>query len=221
MPFAGGAETPIPAPGKPQAANWSDSVTLAVSTPSSTGLHLAQIDARTGAQRNAMDLADSAVVYASPLADGWVWIPASGDRIMVRRGGQTRAYAEPAWYAFLFQVVVDPTGRRAFYQGTDRTGDSIGVGAVSLDDGAMAQWTAMPSILGHLTPLADGSVLLENSPSALSIALLKLTGPGQVQRMGVIPRQLRAASASADLKLGTAQERDYRADAWISKVVKQ
>jgi hypothetical protein len=221
MPFGGGAETPLPVPGKPAHAIWSDSVTLIVSTPSPTGLHLAQVDVRTGAQRNAMDLTDSVVTDASALPDGWVWIPASGDRIMVRRGGHMHEYAEPAWYEFLFEVVVDPTGHRAFYQGPDRTGDSVGVGTLSLDDGSMAQWAAMPSVDAYLTPLADGGVLLENTPSVLSIALYKLTGPAQLQRLGVIPRQLRATSASADLKLGTAQERDYRADAWISKVVKQ
>jgi hypothetical protein len=39
--------------------------------------------------------------------------------------------------------------------------------------------------------------------------------------LGTVPRPLFSASSSTDLKRATAVERDYRADAWLYKVVRQ
>jgi eukaryotic-like serine/threonine-protein kinase len=222
MPFAGGSERPLSGAGVPVQAFWADSVTAGVATQTPTGLHLAQIDVRTGAQRNGMDLPDSVVTYAGALPDGWVWIPAAGDRIVVRQAGRTRDFPKPAWYAFLYQVVVDPSRHRVFYAGANQsTGDSLGVGVLSLSDGSMTQWASMFAEYGRVTPLTDGTALLEIAQTQESLTFFKLAGPAQNQRLGVSPRPVRAVAVSSDLKRAAALERDYRADAWMSQVVRQ
>jgi hypothetical protein len=222
MPFAGGAETPLGVAGVPSRAFWADSVTVGVLTPTAGGLHFTAVDVRTGAQRNPLDIADSVVRSAAALPDGWVWIPASGDRIRVRQAGRTREFPSPSWYSHVFEVAPDAAGGRVFYLGLDRaTTDSLGVGALTLDDGSTRQWAAMVLDGGHLAPLADGSMLLSASETQESLTFFKLAGPNQLQRLGAPPRPLVFVSTARDLKHATAVERDYRADAWLSKVVRQ
>ena len=222
MPFAGGAESPLGGAGVPVRAFWIDSVTVGVATQIPTGLRLAEVDVRSGAQRNAMNLPDSTVTGATAVPGGWAWIPAAADRIVVRQDGHTREFAKPAWYGFIYEVAADPARHRLFYTGSDATtGDTLGLGVVSLGDGSTTQWASMFAEAAFVTPLADGSAFLMVAPSEESLAYFKLSGPGQPQRLGVSSRPLRAVSVSTDLKRATALERDYRADAWISKVVRQ
>ena len=219
MPFAGGSETPLGGAGRPVRAYWTDSVSVAVERQTASGLHLAQIDVRTNASRNELDLPDSVVNAATALPDGWAWIPAAGDRIVVRRAGKTKEYPTPAWFAFLFGVDADASGHRLFYDGNDKSTDSLGVGVLTLDDGTMTQWASMPAEFGYVVPLSDGSAFLGVSQSQDALSLFKLTGPGRVQSLGASPRPVRGVSVSGDMKRAAVFERDYRADAWMSKVV--
>ncbi|MGH7621813.1 MAG: protein kinase domain-containing protein, partial [Gemmatimonadaceae bacterium] len=137
MPFAGGTEAPLPVAGVTRYAIWSDSVTVAVATQTPSGLRLAEVDVRSGTQRNTLDLPDSTLAFALPLRDGWAWIPASGDRVIVKRGGKSRTYQEPKWYAFLFEIAADSAEERLYVSGSDvATGDSVGVSEISLADGS-------------------------------------------------------------------------------------
>ena len=220
MPFGGGPETALGISGKPVFANWADSVTVGVGRQTSSGLRLSVVDVRTNAVRNEIDLPDSVVSWASALPDGWAWVPASGGSIMVSRAGRKREYPIPAWYAFIFAVVPDPSGHRLFYIGNDKaTTDSLGIGVLSLDDGSSTQWTSMFAEAGRITPLADGGVFMTAARSQGALSFFKLTGPGQMQSLGDSPRPMRSISISRDMKSASVQERDYRADAWISKVV--
>ncbi|MEO6208998.1 MAG: protein kinase [Gemmatimonadaceae bacterium] len=220
MPFGGGMENPVNSGGRPLYVAWEDSVTLGFGRQTPTGLHLAEMDVRTSAQRNALDLPDSVVSHATSLSDGWAWIPASGDKIIVERAGKRREYPKPPANSFLFKVLADPTGSRLFYIAPDaETGDSLTFGVLSLDNGAYTRWGALTAEYGDLTPLADGSVFLDVSQSQGSLSFFKSTGPGQLQSLGVSPRPLRGVSVSRDMKRASAFERDYRADAWMSKVV--
>lgn len=222
MPFAGGSEAPLGGVGAPVEAFWTDSVTVGVETQTPTGLHLVQVDVRTGTQRNGTDLPDSVLASAVALPDGWAWIPATADRIVVRQGGHTREFPKPAWYAFLLYVAIDPSSHQIFYDGLNRsTGDSLGVGVLTLADGSMTQWASMFAEAGRVTPLRDGTAFLEVAQTQEFLTFFKLAGPGQIERLGVSPRPLRAVSVSSELRRATALERDYRADAWMSKVVRQ
>jgi hypothetical protein len=220
MPYGGGAETPLAIAGKPVFANWADSVTVGVGRQTSSGLRLSMLDVRTSAVRNEIDLPDSVVSWAAALPDGWAWVPASGGKIIVSRAGKKREYPKPAWYSFIFAVVPDPSGHRLFYIGNDKvTTDSLGVGVLALDDGSTAQWASIFAEAGRITPLADGGVFMTAARSQGALSFYKLTGPGQMQSLGDSPRPMRGISISRDMKLASVQERDYRADAWISKVV--
>lgn len=42
-----------------------------------------------GSRAVSIDIADSLVVSVIPLPDGWAWIPATKDRVVVQRGGKT------------------------------------------------------------------------------------------------------------------------------------
>jgi hypothetical protein len=220
MPFGGGAETPLGIAGKPVFANWEDSVSVAVGRQTSSGLRLSVIDVRTNAVRNEMNLPDSVVSWAAALPDGWVWVPASGGKIMVSRAGKAREYPMPAWYSFIYAALPDPSGHRLFYLGADKaTTDSLGIGVLSLDDGSTAQWASMSAEGGRITPLLDGGVMLSAARTQGSLSFFKLTGPGQMQSLGDSPRPIRAISISANAKVASVLQRDYRADAWMSKVV--
>jgi hypothetical protein len=222
MPFSGGPDSPIPGAAQPLRAAWTDSVTVAIATQIPAGLRLSEADVRTGAQRNTLELPDSTVTDATPVADGWAWIPRSSDRIMVREGGHTRVISKPDRYAFVQHIAADPARHRLLYGASDAsTGDSLAVGVVSLDDGSMTEWGKVFADHGRPVPLADGSMLLEAAQSAENLSFFKLTGPAQIQRLGVSARAVRDVSVSADLKRAVVSERDYRADAWMNQVVTQ
>ena len=218
MPFAGGSESAIGGV-NPVTAFWSDSVTIGLSRQTPSGLHLAEINVRTNAVRNEMDLPDSVLSWARALPNGWAWIPASGDKLIVRRAGKTREYPKPAWYAFLFSINVDPARNRIFITGNDKTtGDTLGLSVINLADGSSTMWTSMFAEIGRTTVLDDGSVFLQVSRTQESLSFYKVTGPGQLQSLGDSPRPLRQVSVTRDMKHATALERDYRADASMSKV---
>jgi hypothetical protein len=222
MPYLGGPDGPIPGAGQPLRVFWIDSVTVGIATQIPAGLRLTEADVRTGAQRNTTELPDSTLTVATPLPDGWAWIPRSGDRIMVRQAGHTRVIPKPDRYAFIQHLVADAAGRRVLFGAYNAsTGDSLAVGVVSLDDGSMTEWGRVFAEYGRPVPLADGSVLLEAAQSAENLSFFKLPGPGQMQRLGTSARAVRDVSVSADLKRAAVSERDYRADAWMNQVVTQ
>jgi len=219
MPFAGGSESAIGG-ANPVAGFWSDSVTVGLARQTPSGLHLAEIDVRTNAVRNEMDLPDSALAFARALPDGWAWIPSAGDKLIVRRAGKTREYPKPQWYGFLFELAVDPARNRIFLNGNDRaTGDSLGLSVVNLADGSTTMWATAFAELARTSVLADGSAFLQVSRTQGALSFYKVTGPGQMQLLGDSPRPLRQVSVTSDMKHATALERDYRADAWMSKVL--
>ena len=65
MPFAGGPEMPLDEPGSPTHGFWTDSVTFAFVSQTPTGSRLEQIDMRSGARRNALDVRDSVLIGRS------------------------------------------------------------------------------------------------------------------------------------------------------------
>ena len=222
MPFSGGPDAAIPGAGLPIRVFWTDSVTVGTATQIPAGLRLAEADVRTGAQRNTIELPDSTLTEATPLPGGWAWIPRSNDRIMVREGGHTRTIPKPGRYATVQHLIADAARHRLLYAAYDvSTGDTLAVGVVSLDDGSMTEWGRVFADHGRPVPLADGSVLLEAAQSADNISFFKLTGPGQMQRLGTSALPVLDVSVSADLKRAVVSQRDYRADAWMNQVVTQ
>jgi hypothetical protein len=221
LPFGGGSETPLNLPGSPRNVDWIDSVTLAVSRQTAAGVHVALVDVRSGAAGRSVDIADSLVADVAALPDGWAWIPATRDRVVVQRGGKTIEIRKPAWFGQLDGVAADAMGQRLAVHGWNSgTYDSIGVAVVPAAGGTPAIWTVSAAEEGDARFLNDGSLLFTPWDTRESAVLYRLTGPDRVERLGSVPRPIAAISLSSDLKRAAVLESRYHGDAYMSRIVR-
>ena len=222
VPFAGGAETPIAAPATPFSAHWSDDQHVAVASRiAGAKLQLTEIDVRSGEQRNRAVLPDSAIRDFTALSNGWAWIPASSDRIAVSEAGHLRTFPNNAWYSGTAHLVADPARRRVLYSGWGGPGaDSMALGVLSLDAGTNERWIAKAGDAARIT-LVNGHEALYFVQEGLSTWTAYLVdGPDRVSRLGTVPRAVETPSVSQDGTRFVANTADYRADAWMSKVIR-
>jgi hypothetical protein len=221
MPFEGGAETPLPVAGAIKRAVWSDSQHVATwTTLANGGVRLSEVDVRSGAQRNVLELPDSTISDFAALPNGWGWIPAKPDRIVVSESGRRHEYRLLAWFGGARNLVADRASRRLFYLGFGGvTGDSAGVGAITLDDGKQALWATRFAEDGRISAGGTHPVIFAVGETQDSWALYAMDGPGQMTSLGTVGRPIVGFSASGDLSRATVMVRDYRADAWLNKVV--
>ena len=219
MPFAGGAESPLPVPGVPLRVVWTDSVTVAVSTQVSGGLHLSQVDIRTGAQRNPFTIPDSVVTSFDALDDGWAWIPASADRVVVVQHGRRHEYHALPWYGGLTQLITDRTRQRVLYLGYNATtGDSARASALSLVDGKQQSWSPTFAERASLSASRTHAAGFAVSARQDWWTLYSLDDPDRMVAVGTFPRALTGVNPSKDGIHATVRAREYRADAWMYQV---
>ena len=153
MAFGGGVETPVAVVGELPRLAWLDSVIVGVVTTVGGHTRFSEVDVRTGAPGNLLEIPDSVVADASSLRRGWAWIPVKRDRIIVMDGGQRHEYPIPAWYAAVFQISMDREHHRAFYLGYNAsTSDTLGMGVLTLEDGKQAQWASHFAEGGQVAP---------------------------------------------------------------------
>ena len=220
MPFAGGAEAPLPVAGELRRAAWSDSQHVAASVATARGLRLAEVDVRTGAQRNTLELPDSVLADFTALANGWAWIPPARDRIVVSEAGRRREFPIPPWYAGVYQLDADRAQHRVFYVGFGRaTNDSVSAGVLTLDDGKQTIWATHFAETARIAAITAHQALFSVATTQDSWSLFALDGPGRETPLGTIGRPIWWLSVSADLARATIMVLDYRADAWLNKVV--
>src|SRR3982751_1530202 len=187
MPFEGGAETPLPATGALKRAVWSDSQHVATSALGPRGLRLADVDVQSGAQRNVLELPDSVVADFSPLPNGWAWIPASRDRVVVSEGGHRSEHRAPAWFANIFQLSADRATHRVFYMGFGRaTGDTAGVALLTLDDGKSTIWATHFAENARVMSAAAHQAVFAVATTQDSWSLFGLDGPNAMTPLGGI-----------------------------------
>ncbi|HJR34228.1 MAG TPA: hypothetical protein VJ817_04720, partial [Gemmatimonadales bacterium] len=219
-PYPGGTEAPVNIAGQIVSALWTDSVTIAVGTYTTTGLRLAQVDVRTGSARNTMELPDSTLTFAYPLPAGWAWIPRTQDRIVVASGADRREIPKPAWFSALHQLGVSPDGTRLLVLGWNAaTEDSIGVEVIPVAGGPSTPWYRSFAEGAFGDWLGDGSILVSVWSGEQSVSLFRVRGPSQVEPLGGIPHAVNRLTVSSDLKRATLAWRDYRGDAWLYRVV--
>jgi hypothetical protein len=221
MPFEGGTETPLSIAGVVTRAKWSDSQHVATSiTTARGGVRLSEVDVRGGAQRNVLDLPDSTIADFAALDGGWAWIPITRDRIIVSEKGHRREYPASAWFGSVYQLAADRARHRVLFAGANRaTGDSLGAGVLSLDDGKQTLWSARFAEDARVMASTAHPVVFLVAETQEAWALYALDGPGQTTPLGTIGRPIRGGSVSDDLSRATLTEMDYRADAWSNKVV--
>jgi tRNA A-37 threonylcarbamoyl transferase component Bud32 len=223
-PYSGADDVNIDVSGSLIAANWTDSVTLAVATRRPPNqVHLALVDVRTGIERHGFDLPpDSDILDFAPVANGWSWIPAAGDRIVVRQDAQTRVFPKPPWVWLMGQLLSDDRGRLISYLGWGSSlEDSLNVGEISLDDGSDKQWARVFAENGGTVFLPDGSMLFVVFETEQTVAIYRLDGPGRMERLGTIPRPVFDVSVANDLHRAVVTVREYHADAWMTRILQR
>ena len=220
-PFSGRPDTPLNATGKVVGAQWVDSVTVAVYSLTGAGARLARTDVRTGSAEQVLQLADSTIVGATALPNGWAWIPAARDRIMVDQAGKRHEILKPSWYGALNQIDISPDGSRLLMIGwSASTGDSLRVDVVPVVGGPTTEWSRSFAEDGSATWLANGTIAFTVWSSTDAATLRQLTGPGQAKPIGALAHVANGVSLSKDLNRATIMWREYRGDAWMYRVVK-
>ena len=131
-----------------------------------------------------------------------------------------RVFPKPAWFGGIAHLVADPAHRRVFYTGWGGPGaDSVGLGVLSIDTGTHGRWTATPGDAGRIVLIDDHDALFLVQEGRETWHLYTADGPNRVASIGIIPRPVSSLTSSRDLKRIVANVRDYRADAWMSKVI--
>jgi hypothetical protein len=199
--FGGGNETPLNIAGSPTAWRWTDSVTVIVTRQTATGLRVSLVDVRNGGATRSTEIPDSLVAAVTPLPDGWAWIAQNRDKVVIQQGGKTAEIPKPAWFGSLVGLSADPDGRRLAITGWNAgTSDSVGVALVPVAGGTPALWGASPAEEVNANFLDDGSILFTVWDTPESAVLYRVTGPGQLERLGSVPRPIANVNVSRDLK---------------------
>jgi hypothetical protein len=89
-----------------------------------------------------------------------------------------------------------------------------------VDGGSAVPWVTTFAESGNAQWLADGSIIFKIWPAVDAVELIRVRGPDQVERLGMVPHQAGSLSLSSDLQRATLQWREYRGDAWLYRVVK-
>jgi hypothetical protein len=220
MPYDGGAESPVPAPGVVRRMIWSDAQHVATIAHAGSGSRLSEVNVRSGASRNALEIADSLVADYAALPNGWAWIPVSRDRIVVSENGKRREFRPPAWFGNVIELAADRARHRVLYIGMNRTtGDSGAVAMISLADGRQAKLATRFGEDARLMPVTGHDALLAVAETQDAWSLYTIDGPDAVTLVGKVGRPIYSISVSTDMSRAALMVRDYRADAWLSKVV--
>jgi hypothetical protein len=226
IPFEGGAESPLPTRFSPRSWGWLDSATLAIDEAAPGRDRMVLVDARTGAERGGFAPADSASVQMWPHAtaipgEGWAWLSAERQSIMVERMGdpRVRTYPKPAWFKQIDELAASPDGQWLLYTGGNAAADSIRVDVLSLRDGKVVPWLTLAAAEGVLPfSLNDGSILLQVNTTQEVKTYYRLRAPGQVDSLGAISRPGPGMDVSLDLKRAVVSTWEYRGDAWMYRV---
>jgi hypothetical protein len=218
--FDGGAETPVQVAGRLQSSYWTDSVTLALSIIDAGSLRFQLVDVRSGQSRAQFDPQDTTVRSFTNVAEGWAWIPARGDRVVVDQAGRRHEISKPPEVSAFTFINPSPDGRRLVLGGWNAaTEDSIYVLVVPAAGGTPVRWASSFAETGYAQWLGEGSLLFPVWLGQQSVSLFRVREPGRMESIGKIPHVASLASFSMDLKRATLGWRDYRGDAWMYRVV--
>jgi hypothetical protein len=229
VPFTGGAETSLPLSGSLVGWGWvrwaPNSALVAVHERTALGSRLTLIDRQTGGRRASFGVPDSSLGEWTTLPDdGWAWWPLGTETIKVIRRGESapKTLPLPSWYTGAIDLSSCSDGENVALTGWGPAPgvDTLGVSVLSLRDGTSTQWISMAAEGGWAAFLPDHSMLLQIRETQETVILYRLRGPGQLQRLGAIPRPVERLTVSDDLKRAAIVTRDYHGDAWMYRVAR-
>jgi hypothetical protein len=223
VPF--GEKTEIPLPGRHLLVTMIDSLTLEVADRVPSGTMYSRVERRTGKRSWMLTLPDSDALPVASLPDeGWAWVERDSKTVDVKARGQPqpRKYTADSWFSSLFQISASKDGKWIAFTGWSAPSeDSVGFAIMSLPDGKITRIAAFSGEGGSALWLDDGSLLLalRDTPESASFYLMK--AGAAVKRIGAIPRTQTSLSVSRDLKRAVLITRDYKGDAWVSRVIRR
>ena len=226
IPFDGSVETPLALPGVTAEVVWSDNATVAIRdrVAGGAGARLALVDVQTGAVREPLDIPER---YPDPFArlpaGGWIWVgpTMAGLSVQLPHDSIPRRIPLPPWYLGTRTIGLSSDGRSVGFSGFNAQGDSVGVSVMSLSDGKVTPWFTASAVGGLLNRLEDGSFLLRLHDTQETYSLYHLLGPRRFVKLGAIPGKVSSLSVSGDLKRAAVVVREYRGDAWMTRVVRR
>lgn len=223
MPFEGGPETPLDLGGMVPA-GWVDSTSFMLDAHRPGGTDLAVMKLGSTDRRDELAVGDTSILtFTSIPRGGWAWI-SDGSSIRVQRAADSlpRSIVLSRWYGLVRDVNAAPDGEHLGYIGYNAALDSARLGVVSLVDGSTTPWTTF-LVAGNATFrwLPDGSALLSLRAARDTVTLYRVRGPGLVDRVGVIARPIESWTVSNDLGRAVVTAREFRGDAWMSRVVRE
>jgi hypothetical protein len=221
MPTTGGAEIPIATTGSIRSVEWADSTSLTIVARNAGRLHIALVDSRSGATIRSLDTADSSTTSATAVPNGFAWLGAKQDRIIIEQAGKRREIPMPSTYAYLTQVSASRDGKMLLFHGwVKSTNDSLVVNVMPVDGGPAVRWMTKFADHGTSHWMADGSIVSAIWDAPETMSLYKLTGAGAASLVGRVPHVARQFSHSDDLQHATIGWSEDHGDAWLYRVVK-
>ncbi|HKC46424.1 MAG TPA: protein kinase, partial [Gemmatimonadales bacterium] len=224
VPFPGGTGvTHRPSGSRIAGPRWTpDGTTFWYAESVDSGVRFAAVDARSGARRSTVPIADSSVEEMAPLGvSGLVWTTGSANGVRVWRAGEghPRDLPIPEGDESVWRLGASRDGARVVTVGWNATEDSMLVHELSLVDGRATHWaTFFGESASRPVVLADGSVMIAIAETRDANTLYRLRGPGHVERVGTIPRPLIALAVSVDGRRVVVTTSETRGDIWLARV---
>ena len=179
-------------------------------------------DARTGTRLGTFAVSDSTVRDADPLSGGgWAWIAQSTVELRVQQPGERepRTLPQPEGVARAFGVLASPFDARVATLGWNSTGDSILAHVISLPEGRATRWaTFFGEGVDGVFWLADRSILIAVEETKGSATVYRIRAPGQIERVGAIPRPIQGFGVSRDGRRAMIRTVESRGDIWLARV---
>jgi hypothetical protein len=228
MPFGGGAEVALP--GRHHSAWLEDSTTLGILDKTTSGGRLSLVDYRTQKRSGVLvlpagtftdNMSPGNTIRLRGTKAGWAWA-LDGRTLNVQRDGETvpKKIRLPSWHRGPSAWSASQDGGTLAFSGYNASYDSIGIGLLSLSDGNSTHvWTTVGAY-ARLWWLQDGSLLIIVFDSLESATLYRARIGGPIERLGSVPRPVSRVRVSNDLLRAVVSTREYRGDAWMSKVVR-
>jgi hypothetical protein len=225
VPFAGGAEIPLSIGGTESNAYWTDSMTVGAAERTTGAFRFSLLDPRSGSRRAVFTPTDTSITdFEWVPGKGWGWVSGDGRALEIQASGTSSAFrtAKPSWYEQVFTMNASPDGTKlAFIGWSAPNQDSLGVSSLSLADGKETHLATVFGENGRMQWLDDGSLLFMFSASRDTYTLARIRGPGQMERLGTIPRPAESVNVSRDLQRMVLVSREQHGDAWTMRVVKR